>query len=84
MKSSPLNRRCATPSVASASDRRVGDHHSEVLEERQLRFSRRIHAFTSTLYSSTVETACICFKETLSSSVFHKWRVLSNLVRAWV
>ena len=50
MKSSPLNRRCATPSVASASDRRdVGVHHSEVLEERQLRFSRRIHAFT--LYS---------------------------------
>lgn len=33
--------------------RDVGDHHSEefseVLEERQLRFSRRIHAFT--LYS---------------------------------
>lgn len=58
--------------------RDVGDHHSEVLEERQLRFSRRIHAFTSTLYSSTVETACICFKE---NTVFQCLPQMAGLVQ---
>ena len=84
MKSSPLNRRCATPSVASASDRGTSAT-TRRLEERQLRFSRRIHAFTSTLYSSTVETACICFKEdTVFPNGGSLRGVLSNLVRAWV